>query len=381
VAGVVAGGVARLARRPRHEVRAAAVAAAAAGAGQELPASAAVAPLGARAVRGSPVAAAFGTAVAVATRRLWPVAPTDGAELRPRRIPDPEQRPSPRGAGVRIVVNPDAGPNLATSAASLVGEALPDAEVIERGPDDDVAELLRAGASDDVVAVGAAGGDGTLNAAAHAAVELDVPLVAVPAGTLNHLARDLGLASVDDAVEAVQAGTVAHIDLGCAGDRLFLNTASLGGYTEVVDAREALEQRIGKWPALVLALARVLHRQQPIAVEIDGAPRSVWLVFIGNCAYSPPGFGPSWRRSLDDGLLDVRLVDGTQPWARTRLVLAVLTGTLARCAVYEERRVASLDVRGLDGDLRVALDGETIDAGEHVAFGKRRRALAVAVPP
>jgi diacylglycerol kinase family enzyme len=164
-------------------------------------------------------------------------------------------------------------------------------------------------------------------------------------------------------------------------DRVFLNTASFGGYTEVVDAREQLEGRIGKWPALAIALTRVLRRIEPLPVEIDGRRRDVWLVFVGNCRYSPDGFGPSWRDKLDDGLLDVRLVDGKHPWARTRLVLAVLTGQLARCAPYEEWTCERLEVRSLDGPLRVALDGEVFDAGRSAVVEKRPRALTVCVPP
>jgi undecaprenyl-diphosphatase len=378
-AGVAAVG-ARIARKGRNGTIAAAAAAAVAGAAQEWPPAAAGLPLAAMAARPDAVAAAGGTAVAVATRRVWPVAPRHGAHLAPRRIPDPDRRPSPDGAGVRIAVNPTSGPALAAAPTELIAKGLPGADVVELQDGDDLSEVLRRG-TEDAVAVGAAGGDGTLNAAACVALELGVPLVPVPAGTLNHLARDLGLTKVDDAVDAVRAGTVVRMDVGLFDGRPFLNTASFGGYTEIVDAREQLERRVGKWPALALALVRVLRKLAPLPVEIDGRRRDVWLVFVGNCRYAPAGFGPSWRDRLDDGLLDVRLVDGRHPLARTRLVLAVLTGTLARCAVYEERRVERLEIRSVDGPLRVAVDGEVFDAGRHVIVEKRPRALAVHVPP
>ena len=97
-----------------------------------------------------------------------------------------------------------------------------------------------------------------------------MPFVAVPAGTLNHLARDLGLETVDDAIAAVRAGTATRMDLGVAGDRCFVNTLTFGGYSQVVDARERLEDRIGKWPALLVALVRELPRMEPLRVELDG---------------------------------------------------------------------------------------------------------------
>lgn len=377
VSGVAAGLIARVARR---DVPAAAASAALAGAAQEWPPAAAATPGVALVGRRDPAAAVGGTAIAALTRRLWPVAPRHGAAVAPRRHPDPDARPSADGAGVRIVVNAGSGPALARPPTDVLRDGLPGAAVVELEEGDDLAKALLDG-GDDVVALGAAGGDGTLNTAACVALERDLPLVAVPAGTLNHLARDLGLATAEDAVAAVRAGTVTHMDVGLFDDRPFLNTASFGGYTEVVDAREELERRIGKWPALAVALVRVLRTIEPMPVEIDGRRRDVWLVFVGNCRYSPQGFGPSWRERLDDGLLDVRLVDGAHPWARLRLIAAVLTGTLARCAPYEEWTTDRLEVRSMDGPLRVAVDGETIDAGRHVVVEKRPRALAVHVPP
>lgn len=323
------------------------------------------------------LAAAAGAGVALGTRRFWPVPPSDGAALAPRRLPDPERRPLADGTGLRLVVNPASGPGDAPTEA--LRAALPGALVVELDPDAELGETLAAG--DRPAAVGAAGGDGTLNRAAPVALELDVPLVAVPTGTLNHLARDLGVASVDDAVAAVRAGTAIRMDVGMIAGRLFLNTASFGAYTEVVDAREQLEARVGKWLALLVALVRVLRRLEPFDLELDGVRRSVWLVFVGNCRYSPPGFGPSRRERLDDGLLDVRLVDGTDPWARLRLVAAVLTGTLASCPVYEERSCERLEVRSRSGPLRLAVDGETFDAAAtDFSITKRPRALTVVVP-
>jgi undecaprenyl-diphosphatase len=171
------------------------------------------------------------------------------------------------------------------------------------------------------------------------------------------------------------------MDLGVAGDRCFVNTLSFGGYTTVVDAREKLEARMGKWPALLVALVRELPRMEPLHVEIDGRPMRVWLGWIGNCRYDPPGFGPAWRTSLDDGLLDLRLVNGARRFSRTRFVVDVLTGRLRHCPVYEECTVSSVRIRSFDGPLRLAADGETYDGPEELEVTKRRRGLQVTVPP
>lgn len=325
------------------------------------------------------VGAAAGAALSAATRKPWPVASKEPARVRPlfTRI---KTLVSGDGDGITFVVNSSAGSALSVPPAEEISEALPKARVfVVEEPHDWDAAYKEAGSAK---AIGIAGGDGSINSAAEVAMANNQPLAIVPAGTLNHLARDLGIDSVEETMEAIKSGRAAAIDVATIDGRVFLNTASFGSYVELVDTREKLEDRIGKWPAVLVALFKVLRSSQPIEVEIDGRPRSLWMIFIGNCRYHPKGFAPSWRERLDDGLLDVRLVDGTQPWARTRLLLAVLSGTLGRCQVYEHSLVSQLKVRSLDGlPMRLARDGETFEGSAEFTVTKLDRPLPIYVKP
>jgi undecaprenyl-diphosphatase len=225
-----------------------------------------------------------------------------------------------------------------------------------------------------------AGGDGSINAAAEVAAEHRVPLLVVPAGTLNHFAIALGVKSVADAARAVSEGQAVAVDRAIIDGHGFVNTASIGSYVELVDAREKLEHKIGKWPAVAVSLWTVLRGATPVEVEIDGERRSVWMVFIGNCRYDPPGFAPSWRPCLDDGQLDIRIVDGSHPWSRARLLASVLTGRLAACGAYEQRYTREVHVKSLEGELRLARDGETFDGPEEFTIAKTDEPLLVYVP-
>jgi diacylglycerol kinase family enzyme len=124
---------------------------------------------------------------------------------------------------------------------------------------------------------------------------------------------------------------------------------------------------------MVVALVRILRESEPVHVVVDGAARRLWLLFAGNCVYSPPGFAPSWRDCLDDGLLDVRLVDATRPYARTRLVAAVCAGRLARSPVFETRTAERVRVRSVDGGVRLARDGEVGEPVEGFVLHKAGR--------
>ena len=324
------------------------------------------------------VAAALAAGGALATRKFWPVAPKEAAQLAPV-FTHVDQRPSEDGEGIILIANANAGPALSGNPAEEVKEVLPAAEIVEVESAEEFAEALR-DAGKRAVAIGVAGGDGTLNAGAAVAVAANKPLMVVPAGTLNHLARDLGLIGVADAAHAVKHGQTVAMDVGLIDGKTFLNTASFGDYVTLVDARERLESKIGKWPAAVVALVRVLRRAEPVEVELDGKARRLWMIFIGNCRYHPSGFTPSWRERLDDGLLDIRLVDASQPYSRTRLVAAILTGRLGRSRVYEQWRAERLEVKSTQGPLRLARDGETFDGSAEFSVEKQPRALAVFVP-
>lgn len=322
--------------------------------------------------------AALGSSIALSTGVFWPVAPSEAREA--GRAQRASVDPYPNGERVTIVVNNSAGSSGSGLAEDLKAE-LPDARVdeieIENGKD--LKDALEAAAGSSSV-VGVSGGDGSINCAAQVALDHDVPLLVIPGGTLNHLARDVGIDDISSSLKALKAGDAIAMDVATIDDQVFLNTASFGAYAELVDAREKLEDRIGKWPALAIALVRVLRRGKPTEVEIDGEARKIWMIFIGNCRYHPSGFAPAWRDRLDDGKLDVRLVDATAPFGRFRLIASVLTGRLGRSRVYEQKLVDQLKVRSLQGELRLARDGETFSGSAEFTIEKRAGALRIYAP-
>ncbi|HET7312583.1 MAG TPA: phosphatase PAP2 family protein [Mycobacteriales bacterium] len=326
------------------------------------------------------VGAAIGAGTAVALRRAWPVVPERPATTRAstRETPDVGD-----GAGLVVVINNDAGSGAAEPIKQLVSERLPAAEVVVAEDGDDVVKCLHEAAHRAQV-LGVAGGDGTVASAATVAVDEDVPLAVFPAGTLNHFAHELGIESPDDTIDALQAGAAAEVVLASAAEDgeslLFLNTFSLGVYPELVQRRERRERWLGKWVALGVALVEVLHRAEPLELEVDGERRVVWLLFAGNGRYHPPGFAPSWRERLDDDCVDVRIIDADKPLGRSRLVLAVLSGTLGRCRVYEERVVDRMRIRLPGEDERMARDGETHTAPRELLLRPASRRLVVFRP-
>ena len=320
--------------------------------------------------------AALGTAIGFAGRAWWPIATRSPAMARPI-FTSRHAEPLPDGTGLLVVVNRSSG-DVFSDPAEKLRDGLAGVEVVEVAPDGLEAALRDA--LQRVSIVGIAGGDGSVSLAAGLAHEAGKPLLVVPGGTLNHLARDLAIESVDEAIDAVHHGQLVGIDVARIAGRAFVNTASFGAYSHLVDAREKLEQAIGKWPAFVVGMFQVLASSTPVDVEIDGRRRIIWMIFVGNSRYHPSGFAPGWRERLDDGLLDVRLIDAQHPLSRIRLMAALLTGTLGKSRVYDEWTARRVHVRSRQGSLRLAADGETFDGPTEFEIVKEDQPLLVYVP-
>lgn len=322
----------------------------------------------------------LGAAIAVLGARVVPTAAPVRESRESADPPGVPTLPRPDGAGVVLVLNPASGGGTGARVADEVAAALPAAEIVELGADDDVADVLaEAAGRAEVLAVG--GGDGTVACAAAAAVQAGVPLAVFPCGTFNHFAKDIGCDTVEATIAAVRAGRTTPVDLVCLNDKqVVLNTASIGAYPQYVQARERLEHRIGKPLAGAYALARTLRSAEPVRIRYDGRTLQTSLFFLGNGAYLPSGFAPTRRSTISDGLLDVRILESGRRFGRLRVLAAVLTGRLDRSPLYHELRVPRFRFNTVDGPTTVAHDGEVGEDCTEAAFTVHYRALPVLRP-
>jgi diacylglycerol kinase family enzyme len=138
-----------------------------------------------------------------------------------------------------------------------------------------------------------------------------------------------------------------------------------------VRRRDALEGRLGRWLATAVAAARVLRDEQPVSMVVDGRPVEVWILFVGNCRYTPRGLAPAWRPRLEDGLLDVQYLRADVPFSRTRAVLGALLGVSDRSSGYATVATPEVQVQLWSGPEPLAYDGETAPAASSFLFRKR----------
>src|SRR3954469_5597992 len=95
---------------------------------------------------------------------------------------------------VDIIVNSKGGSFVEGETETSLRDALDAAgvngEIILAAGGDEIFQRARESSAD---VLGAAGGDGTINAVATVALERNKPLAAIPLGTLNHFAKDIGI--------------------------------------------------------------------------------------------------------------------------------------------------------------------------------------------
>ncbi|CAM5535535.1 bifunctional phosphatase PAP2/diacylglycerol kinase family protein [Streptomyces aurantiogriseus] len=319
--------------------------------------------------------AALGAGAAFAVRGL---VPTRGPAVPPAR-PRAQAPALPEGEGLVVVANTAAG---TADRVRALHDTLPRAEVVACEPADVPAELEKAAARARVL--GVCGGDGTVNTAAEVALRHGLPLAVVPGGTLNHFAYDLGVEDVRTLARAVRDGEAVRVDAGrfvCgARQGVFLNTCSLGVYPELVRERDRWSQRIGDWPAGVLAALRVLRAgRHPLEAEVGGSARPLWLLFAGNGTYHRLGLAPGRRVDLADGRLDVRVVHGGRRPA-LRLLAAAFAGPLTRSPVHAAVQVGRVHLRNVAPGTLLAHDGEVTEVQGEVTLEKLPEALTVYRP-
>jgi diacylglycerol kinase family enzyme len=178
--------------------------------------------------------------------------------------------------------------NSGAGSADEARKALESADAfdIRETEPDALAEAIRETVESGSKRVLVCGGDGTIASAAHALAGTGVELAVLPGGTLNHFARDHHIPTdLAEAVTAARGDQSTEIDVGYVGDKLFLNTFSVGMYVGYVRTRDRLEKRLGYKLASAIAVLRTFLRMYTMSVEleVEGKVRRyrTALVFVG----------------------------------------------------------------------------------------------------
>ncbi|HYE87507.1 MAG TPA: diacylglycerol kinase family protein, partial [Vicinamibacterales bacterium] len=269
-------------------------------------------------------------------------------------------------------------------SASIFDAPIGDASDRQDDATSDVAPWLDHLAADHDVLV-AAGGDGTVSAVANVAARRGKTLGIVPAGTMNHFARDANIPTeINRAALVIASGCTRGIDVGSVNGRLFLNNVSLGNYPRMVHARAGIEQRgVPHRIAGAIAAARTWWslRNLAAAITVDGHSlirRSPFIV-IANGRYVLAGLSLTRRQQINDGSLSLYVAPATGRLGALVLPFRALIGTLESHEQFESFRAMRITVGVGRAEVRVAIDGEVLTLQAPLEFTIRRQTLRVLV--
>ena len=222
----------------------------------------------------------------------------------------------------------DAGPERVRDAlaSSLKGRCeRSDIRLVRPGTLRD--EILRAAQSDfSTIVVG--GGDGSVSSAVHALAGSDKTLGVLPFGTMNLLARDLGMpANTEQAIEALGDARPRKIDLARVNGRSFHSLSGLGFFSEMARAREEVRgHKLGRLVGVGIAAFRALRRTYPFSLDIRTESRREHIEALA-VLITNNRFGPDWRRSaLDEGVLEIHIAEDASAIGKLKASANLLTG-------------------------------------------------------
>jgi diacylglycerol kinase (ATP) len=188
------------------------------------------------------------------------------------------------------------------------------------------------------------GGDGALHAVLDHVADSDLAFGLIPAGTGNDTARSLGIPvkNPDAAIDLVIAGHVRTIDLARA-DETYVATVIASGFDSKVNERA----NAMRWPrgnmryniGIVAELST--FKPLPFTLTLDGKTieRDAMLVAVGNGSSYGGGIRLCEGGQLDDGLLDVVIINPVSKLKLLRVFPKLYKGTHTTIPEFERHLV------------------------------------------
>lgn len=251
--------------------------------------------------------------------------------------------------------------NIVASLKDRLGDrAESSVQVVTSSAEATAAAIDAARSSDMVIAVG---GDGTVADVATGIFGSSAALGIVPAGSINIIARSLGIPAKPEAALSLIAGRhqLRAIDVGRSYDRSFVHIAGAGFEAELFSATNPdLKRRMG-WIAYLPAAAAALRLPPSnVRVTTDGmgieARSPLVLIANGGSAIAPefriyPGI------SVDDGWLDVLVFTTSMPAQVAATLSFAGRQQLNRSPYATWRRAKNVKIEAVP-QLAVELDGD-----------------------
>jgi len=207
-------------------------------------------------------------------------------------------------------------------------------------------ELVRDARRSRLPLVIVAAGDGTVEEVASQLVGTDTTLAIVPIGTMNNLARCLGVPlGIEEACALIGMSTTRHIDVGhvTSNDRetsYFLECAGAGLTAIGALAGQKLEKHEWRFvPRILRGFFEAKLGVMRVTMDDTTMEASTKMVTVSNAPMMGSNLWVAPEAKMDDGMLDVVLYDGMGDAALLKHFMAANTGNPEKLPIHRARHV------------------------------------------
>jgi len=233
----------------------------------------------------------------------------------------------------------------------------------------------------------AAGGDGTLNAVAHALLNESITMGIIPLGTFNYVARALHIPlDLFEAAHVIVHGVPYGIHVGRVNQYIYLNNASIGLYPRVIEQREQDNSRYGRFQMVALmsgfAVLMREHQKLKLKLSIDGQlePIETPLVFFGNNPLQLKDYNLELAECAAKGKLAVVAITSVSRWQVLKLISRLQLGTFEQAPEVTAYCADQVRIDSKAQYMKVAIDGEIVRVNAPLYFSVAQSAIQILVP-
>ncbi|MEE4305150.1 MAG: lipid kinase [Wenzhouxiangella sp.] len=206
------------------------------------------------------------------------------------------------------------------------------------------------------------GGDGTVNLALDALLEVDKPLGLLPLGTANDLARSLEIPQkLDRAIDVILAGHTRRLDAARVNDVSFINAIGVGLGPQMTREMDAESKSQLGVLAYLKGIVQAMEHQPVFRARIVSEDRTregeYVQITIANGIHYGGGMTIADDAKLDDGRLDVLLVPKQSHWSLLGNALHFKTGLTRAADALTHWRCKELSIETSE-TMDVTADGE-----------------------
>jgi diacylglycerol kinase (ATP) len=252
-----------------------------------------------------------------------------------------------------LLVNPTAGKARHAATVGAVHARLSAGELdvtrMQGADGAEAADLARQAVAEEYDVLAVMGGDGMVHLAVQALAGTGTALGVIPTGTGNDVARYLGLprGKPVDAAEVICRQVIRPMDLGKAGSNYYATVLATGFDSLVNERANEMTWPRGQMRYNLATLAELkVFTPLPYTLELDGERRRLdaMLVAVGN----GPSYGGGLRMCegalLDDGQLDVVIINPISKPELLKVYPRLFRGTHVSHPAYEHHRVRQVSV-------------------------------------